>query len=179
MTREPFPGGAMNKMRVIAFVLSSLVAGAPFAGAQVSQPAGAGSVRADHGMKRGGMRSGLRRGLHLSVSEKATLKSVHAKYSAETAPMRESLRSAMQEARADREKGDTAGARAVLARTKITRASLRTVMEREKNEMRASLSPANQKQFDANVKQVVAARGRNGKGGTGKQGGRRARVSNG
>ena len=179
MTREPFTGGTMKKMRVIAFVLSSMVVGAPFAGAQVSQRTGAGTVRAEHGMKRGGMRGGLRRGLNLSAAEKASLKSVHAKYSAETGPMRESLRTAVQEARADRQKGDTAAARAVLARTKTTREALRTVREREKNEMRASLSPVNQKQFDANVKQVAAARGGRGKGRAGEKGGRRARVSNG
>ena len=168
----------MKKMRVMAFVLSSIVAGVPFANAQLPASAGAGTVRPERGMERGGRRGALRQGLDLSASEKAALKSVHEKYRAETGPMRESLRTAMQEARADREKGDTAAARAVIARTKTTRTSLRSVMGREQNEIRAALSPANRMQFDANVKQAVAARGRHGKGRGGRKGGRRPRASN-
>ena len=48
-------------------------------------------------------------------------------------------------------------------------------MDREKNEIRAALTPANQKQFDANMKQAVAARGKKGKG----WGGRHVKSSNG
>ncbi len=181
LEREPFNGGPMKKIRVIAFVISSMIVAAPFAGAQSAQPGartGNGAVRAQRGMERGGKRGGLMHGLKLSAAEKLKLKSVHEKYSAETRPMRESLRSAREEARVDRQKGDTAAARAVLARTKSSRESLRAVMEREKNEIRASLAPANQKQFDANVKQASAVRGRNGKAGAGRKGGRRANISN-
>lgn len=172
----------MKKIRLIAFAISSLVAAAPFAGAQVASraPSAAGAARqADRGVGRGGKKQGLLRGLKLSAAEKANVKSVHAKYSAQTKPMRESLRSAMQEARADRQKGDTAAARAVMDRTKNSREALRGVMERERSEMRSALSPANQKQFDANVQQTVASRGKGGRGSMGKQGGKRPRLSNG
>ena len=163
----------MKEIRVIAFVLSTMTAVAPLAGAQAVQgkQAEAGIARAE----RGGMRRGLMRGVKLSAGEKAKVKTVHEKYAAETRPARESLRAAMQEARADRQKGDTAAARAVLERTKSSRESLRVVIGRERNEMRAALTPANQKQFDANMKQAVAARGKKGKG----LGGRRSKASNG
>jgi len=173
MMRAPTNGGLMKQIRVIAFVLASMTAAVPFAGAQVAAQGGrsAGAVRAE----RGRMHGGLMRGLKLSATEKAKVKSVHEKYAAETKPMRESLRSAMQEARADRQKGDTAAARAVIQRTKSNRESLRSVMERERAEMRAALTPANQKQFDANVTQAAAKGGRKAKG----MKGRRAGIANG
>ena len=158
------------KIRLIAIVLASMAAAAPFAGAQAA--AGANGARR---AERGGMRGEMLRGLNLSAAEKAQVKSVHQKYAAETKTMRESLRPAMQEARADRQKGDTAAARAVFERSKSSRESLRVVMERERNEMRAALTPANQRQFDANVKQAAAARGKKGKG----WGGRRSKITNG
>ena len=163
----------MKKIRVISFVLATMAAVAPLVGAQAPQGkrAEAGVARAE----RGGMRRGLMRGMKLSAAEKAKVKTVHEKYAAETKPARASLRAAMQEARADRQKGDTAAARVVLERTKNSRESLRVVMGKERNEMRAALTPANQKQFDANMKQAVAARGKKGKGWSG----HRAKVSNG
>src|SRR3954471_14440151 len=167
-------GESMKKIRVIAFVLASMTAAAPFAGAQAASQ----GKRAEAGVARidkGGMRRGLLRGVKLSANEKAKPKAGHQKYAAETKPMRESLRAAMQEARADRQKGDTVAARAVLERTRSSRESLRAVMDREKNELRSALTPANQRQFDANMKQAVAARGKKGKG----WGGRRAKIANG
>jgi Spy/CpxP family protein refolding chaperone len=165
-------GGPMKQIRLIAFVLASMAAAAPLAGAQGAQQGN--RHQAGARAQRGG-KHGLLRGLNLSAAEKAKVKTVHENYAAQTKPMRESLRPAMQEARADRQKGDTAAARAVFERTKASRESLRTVMEREKSEMRAALTPANQRQFDANVKQAVAARGKKGMG----WGGRRAKISNG
>lgn len=107
------------------------------------------------------------------------MKSIHGKYSAELKPLRESVRAAMQEARSDRQKGDTAAARAVMDRTKNSRVELRGLVERERTEIRASLSPANQTQFDTNVQQVVDARGNRGRGGMGEKRGKRTRTFNG
>ena len=164
----------MNQIRVIAFVLASMAATAPLAGAQ----AAAKGHRAEAGVgraERGGMRRGFLRGMKLSASEKATVKAVHLKYAAEVQPARASLKSAMQDARADRQRGDTAAARAVLERTRNSRESLRAVMGREESEIRAALTPANRTQFDANLKQAGAFRGKHGKGWDGK----RAGTSNG
>jgi Spy/CpxP family protein refolding chaperone len=169
----------MKKIRLIAFAISSLVAAAPFAGAQAVSRAPSAAGAARQGGGRGGKHEGLLRGLKLSAAERSNVKAVHAKYSAQSKQIRESLRPAMQEARADRQKGDTAAARAVFDRTKNSREALRGVMEREHNEIRAALSPANQKQFDANVKQVAASRGKGGRGWMGEKGSRRSRPSNG
>ena len=162
----------MKQIRVIAFVLASMAAVAPFAGAQAAQRGNGpqAGARAQRGGKHGPLR-----GLKLSAAEKARVKSVHAQYATEVKPMRESLKPAMQEARADRQKGDTAAARAVLERTKSSRESLRAVRRREETELRAALTPANQKQFDANTKHAGGARGKKGKGRAGK----RTRTANG
>ena len=74
---------------------------------------------------------------------------------------------AMQEARAARQKGDTATMRAVLERTKGDRAKLRALMERQKTDVRAALSPEHQKQFDANVQQASQRRAAMAKKGRG------------
>jgi Spy/CpxP family protein refolding chaperone len=174
MTRAPPHGGLMKQIRVIAFVLASMAAAAPFAGGQ----AAARGNRTEPGIarpERGGMRKSLMRGVKLSAAEKGKVRSVHERYAAEVKPMRESLKAAMQEARADRQKGDTAAARAVLERAKSSRESLRVVTGREQNEIRAAMMPANREQFDANLKQAVAARGKKGNGPNGK----RVRLSNG
>lgn len=168
----------MTKIRLLAFALSSLVAAAPFAGAQGASRAPS-AVGTRKGASRAGKHEHLLRGLTLSAAEKSKVNSVHAKYSAESKPMRASVKSAMQEARADRQKGDTAAARAVLDRSKNSREAMRGVMERERTEMRSALSPANQKQFDANVQQASASHGKGGRGLMGAKGGKRSRAANG
>ena len=150
-----------------------MAAAAPYAGAQAASQNSRAEARAARAGK-GGMRHGLLRGVKLSADEKAKVKSVHEKYAVQTKPMRESLKAAMQEARADRQKGDTAAAHAVLARTQKSRESLRAVMQQEKTEIRSALTPSNQKQFDANAQKAVAEHGKKGKG----LGRRRAKAAN-
>jgi Spy/CpxP family protein refolding chaperone len=157
----------MGKTRVIALVVASLVSAASFAGAQAPAP-GAQSGR--HSMDRGmqaGVRSerGMLRGLKLSDAEKAKLKEIHGKYAAQSKSLRESMKPAMKEVRAARQKGDTATARAVLVRNKGTFEKLRTIRTSEQADIRAALSPDNQKQLDANVAKSRADRKANGRGG--------------
>jgi Spy/CpxP family protein refolding chaperone len=97
-------------------------------------------------------------GIALSDAEKARVKEIHAKYKAEGKPIREALRPAMQEARAARQKGDTAAARAAFERTKADRDKMKTLMERERTEIRSALTPANQQKFDANVQELAKRR---------------------
>jgi Spy/CpxP family protein refolding chaperone len=111
---------------------------------------------------------GLLRGIKLSDAEQAKVKEIHGKYATEGKTLRESLRPAMEEARAARQKGDTAAARAVWDRNKEGRDRMKALMERERTEIRAALSPENQKQFDTNVQQLAQRRAeweKNGKDG--------------
>lgn len=144
----------MNRSRVIAFVVASMLSTVSVAGAQVAAP---GSARAAHpGRSAEGARprEGLLRGVTLNHAERTRLKEIRGEHRAEARGLRESLKPAMQEARAARQKGDTAAARAVMARTAKDRAALRALQTRQRAEVRSVLSPDNQRQFDANVQQA-------------------------
>jgi Spy/CpxP family protein refolding chaperone len=151
----------MGKTRVIALVVASLVSTASFAGAQA--PAQQGARQGGHAMERG-MRAGARadrglfRGIKLSDAEKAKLKDIHSKYAAPAKSLREQMKPAMQEARADRQKGDTAAARVVMQRNKGSFEKLAQLRKSEQAEVRSALTPENQKLYDANVQQMAKRR---------------------
>jgi Spy/CpxP family protein refolding chaperone len=167
----------MRKTRVLALVVASLVSTASFAGAQApSAGAQGGRPAMGRGMegRRGGERGGALRGLKLSDTEKAKVKEIHTKYAAEGKTLRESMKPAMQEARALRQKGDTAGLRAMWDKNKAGRDRMQALQVRQQTEIRTALSPENQKLFDANVQEQAKRRAewaKNGKAGG--HGGRR------
>lgn len=157
----------MHKSRVIALVVASIVSTASFAGAQSATPGTVASAHAGRAAKDGKGHGGLLRGVKLSATEKVKVKEIRGSYHAQAKALHESQKPAMQEARAARQKGDTASLRAVHERTKGDREKLRALMERQRTEVRAALSPENQKQFDANVQQASqrrAAMAKNGRG---------------
>ncbi len=102
------------------------------------------------------LRRELFKGVKLTDQQKAQIKAINAKYRAQAKQAREALRPAMQEARADRQKGDTAAARAVFERNRGQFEQLRKQREQELQEIRAVLTPEQQKQFDANTAQLKA-----------------------
>lgn len=177
----------MRKTRIVALVIASLVTSASFAAAQA--PAQRDSGKAGrHAMGRrveGGPRGdrGLLRGIDLSEAEKAKLKEIRGKYAVEAKSLSESMKPAMQEARTLRQKGDTAGLRALWERNKPARDRMEALRVRQQGEIRAALSPQNQKQFDANAQEFAKRRAewdRNGKGGKGgKRGELRGRAGRG
>ena len=160
----------MRKTRVLALVVASLVSTASFAGAQASTGTPQGGRQAmGRGMegRRGGER-GVMRGLKLSDAEKARVKEIRTKQIAENKSLRESMKPTMQEAKALRQKGDTAGLRALWDKNKAGRDQMQALQVRQQAEMRAALSPDNQKLFDANVQKQATRRAewaKNGKGG--------------
>ncbi|MES2178695.1 MAG: Spy/CpxP family protein refolding chaperone [Gemmatimonadota bacterium] len=150
----------MNRFRITAFVLSSLVATASIAGAQASSTGVARTAQARHAK---GPARGLLRGLNLSADEKTKLKEVNAKYRAEAKASREALKPTLLEARALRQKGDTAGARTLIQQAREGQQKTRALMVQQAGEMRAALSAENQKVFDANVQKVSRVRARQAK----------------
>jgi periplasmic protein CpxP/Spy len=140
----------MRKSRVIALAIASLVSSASFVQAQSTAPAAKAARQEMRGI-RGGHAGGALKGITLSDAEKAKLKAIHGKYATESKSLRESLKPAMQEARAARQKGDTVAAKAVRERNKGGREQLKALHDRQQAEVRGALSPEHQKQFDANV----------------------------
>ena len=171
----------MRKTRVLTLVVASLVSTASFAGAQAPATA---PQAGRHAMGRGieGRRGGERgelRGLKLSDAERASIKSINTKYAAEGKTLRSSMKPVMQEARTLRQKGDTAGLRALWDKNKASRDQMQALQVRRNAEIRSALSADNQKLFDANVARQDKRRaehGKNGKGLKGKHGALRGRA---
>ena len=154
----------MRKSRVIAVVVASLVSSASIALAQAPAQAPQ-AIRHDGrgGMWGGRGHGGALRGITLSDAEKAKLKAVHEKYGAQSKSLRESLKPAMDEARAARQKGDTAAVKAVWARNKAGRDKMKALRDGEQAEIRASLTSEHQQAFDANVAKLKDRRAEAGK----------------
>jgi len=166
----------MRKSSVIGFAIAGILLAGTIAEAQstTTQP------RARrHATERGGRaRNGLLRGITLSDAEKARVQAIHAKYNVDAKPLRDSLRPALQKVRAARQARDSVAAKAALEKTTVEREKLRAMLERERAEIRAALSPDNQKLFDANAKtleQRRAAWTKKGEGVRGDRPGRRGR----
>lgn len=151
----------MRKSRVMAFVVASLVSTASFAGAQASGvPEQGGRHAMGRGMegRRDGARGAMLRGLKLSDAEKAKVKEIRSRYAVEGKAQREAMKPAMQEARALRQKGDTAGLRALWERNKASRDQMQALALRQQTDIRAALSAENQKQFDLNLRERATRR---------------------
>ena len=172
----------MHKSRVIALVVASIVSTASFSSAQSATQGSRASARAERAAAPRRGHSSLLRGMKLSAAEKARVKEVRGSFHTQAMALRESLKPAMQEAKAARQRGDTAAVRAVMTRTKGDRETLRALRERQKTDLRAALSPENQKQLDANLLQASQRRGARAQKGRGTQGqhhrGRGNRIPN-
>jgi Spy/CpxP family protein refolding chaperone len=163
----------MRKSRVIGFAMAAILSVGTLAQAQstTTQPEHQrqGMGRGD---RRGPGRGGLLRGITLSDAEKTRVKAIHAKYNTEAKSLRESLRPTMQEVRAARQKRDSAAVKAALAKTAGDRRKLQALVQRQRAEIRAALTPENQKVFDANAKQLEQRRAEWNEKGKGERGGR-------
>jgi periplasmic protein CpxP/Spy len=173
----------MSKIRSMVVGLLVVAGAAGVAGAQAPQrdrePGARGEMGRGGKDRRGqrGMR-GLLRGINLTDAEKASLKTVGEKYHGQFETIRQSMRPDVEAARAARQRGDSAAARAAFARTADERARLQALSERMQVDARAVLTPEHRTQFDANVarmkERMANRRDGDGWGGRGK-GGKRAR----
>ena len=115
-----------------------------------------------------GLRGQLFKGITLSNAEKANLKAVQTKYAAQMKAQRERSKPDMQAMRDARQRGDTVALKALWQKGAAQREQNKQVMQAERNEMRAALTPENQVKFDANVAafdKKLAERGKDGKRG--------------
>ena len=164
----------MRKTRVIGFAIAAILTAGTIAQAQTATPQPRQNRHATGRGANGEGRGGLLRGIKLSDAEKARLKEIHAKYNTESKTLRESLRPAMQEARAARQKGDSAAVKAAWSKSAGDRQKMQALMTRERTEFRTALTAENQRLFDANVKKLDQRRAEWGKNGKGGRGGRAA-----
>jgi Spy/CpxP family protein refolding chaperone len=172
----------MTKIRsaLFALVVAGTAGVAATAGAQSSAPVTGQRIersQADSARWKGrqarrergehGERSALR-GVKPTDAQKAQIKAIHQKYQAQFKSYRESMKPAMEEAKAARQRGDTTAARAAFAKTASSRQQAQALRSQEAAEIRAVLTPDQQKTFDANVAQMKA-RGEHGRKGHGKR----------
>ena len=156
----------MRKSHVIGIAVISLLTVGPVAQAQTAAP-GVPQARQQRAGRFERGRGRLLRGIKLSDAEKARVKEIRGKYQTESKALRESLRPAMQEMRAARQKHDTVAMKAAWDRTTADRQKLDALMQRERAEIRTALTAEHQAQFDANAKQLEQRRAGRMKGGKG------------
>jgi Spy/CpxP family protein refolding chaperone len=176
----------MSKIRSRMVGLLVLAGAAGVAGAQAPQQGQSPGARKEMHRDREqqlGQRAlrGLLRGITLNDAEKARLQALGQKYRAQFEALWKSARPDFEAARAARQRGDTAAARAAFAGTADERQKLAALTEQVRVEARAALDPGHRAQFDANVarmKERLANRvqrweeGRGGHRGGGKRDGR-------
>lgn len=149
----------MNQIRsaLIAGILA--VGSAAIAGAQSMQPAPqaraqhAGRAHGRHGFAKQ-VQHQLFKGITLSDAEKTNLKAVRERYAAQNKALREQLKPQLQAARAARQKGDTAALKDLWAKNAAAREQTKALLQSERTDLRAALTPENQAKFDANLQRV-------------------------
>ena len=162
----------MRKNRVIGLAMAAVLSVGTLAQAQSA------TTQPEHqrrGMGRGdrvGPGRGLLRGITLSEAEKTRVQAIRTRYDAEAKSLRESLRPAMQEMRAARQKRDSVAVKAALEKSAGDRQKLQALVQRQRADIRAALTPEHQKVFDANAKQMEQRRAQWNERGKGERGGR-------
>lgn len=145
----------MIRFRPIALALALTVGATTVAAAQSTEQA----PRTEHAARPHRGRHGERalfRGITLTQEQKTQIRAIHKKYAEQGKPLFQAMRPVMQEARADRQRGDTAAAKAAWQKTSAQREQLRALRTQETADVRAVLTADQQKQFDQNVATLKA-----------------------
>jgi Spy/CpxP family protein refolding chaperone len=143
-------------MMATAFGLALSLGAVGVASAQATQQPQR-QEQGERGMRRRGPGGELLKGITLTADQKAKLKDLR-----KAEKPNDEFKKAMENARAARQRGDTAAARAQM---QALRPQMEQARERQVAAMRGILTPEQQKQFDANVatwKQHAAERGTDG-----------------
>ena len=96
----------------------------------------------------------LFKGIDLSSAEKANIKAVREKYAPQMKALREQMKPQLQQARAARQRGDTASLKSMWNASAGQRDQIKKLAEAERNDFRNALAPQNRARFDANVSQL-------------------------
>jgi periplasmic protein CpxP/Spy len=115
--------------------------------------------------RRGG--EGFGRDLNLTDAQKAQIKTIRQKYQPQNEALRTQAKPFMEAARADRQKGDSAGFRSNMAKARQVMQGGQSIRTQENADIRAILTPDQQAKFDAHEKAAAARRAEGGKKGWG------------
>lgn len=150
----------MSRINAAALGAALVIGFAGVAGAQATQTPGAKAPSERHDRAEGRRGFGGRRGgefggrfakdLNLTDAQKAQIKSIHGKYKPQFEAIRTQFKGSIDNAKALRAKGDTAGARAAMMklRTDIGQRSL-PLRQKEQAEIRNILTADQRTKFDA------------------------------
>lgn len=94
---------------------------------------------------------GAMRGVKPTDAQRTQIRAIHEKYKPQFESLRATMKPAIDEAKAARQRGDTAAARAAFAKTATSRQQAQALRGQEQGEIRAILTPAQQQAFDANI----------------------------
>jgi protein CpxP len=177
----------MSKLNAAAFGAALLIGISGVAGAQAPGTQGPGvkapGERRIEGQRRGGFRGpersgrrgfarGFARDLNLTDAQRAQIRAVHDKYRPRIQAVRQQLKSQSDAARALRQKGDTAGARAAFQRLRTDmQARIQPIHQQEQAEIRNVLTTEQRAKFDAaqqRMKERMENRSKNGRGKAGR-----------
>jgi len=156
-------GGLMSRLNAAALGAALLIGISGVAGAQVPGTQGpsvkAPGERGIDGQRRGGHRGhraggrgmrGFARDLNLTEAQRTQVRAIHEKYRPRFQAAREQLRTQSAAARALRQKGDTAGARAAYQRLRTDmQARIQPIQQQQQAEIRNILTAEQRTKFDA------------------------------
>jgi periplasmic protein CpxP/Spy len=137
----------MKSFRSMALAATLLAGLSTVPAAQSTQP-GADSGRHQHAEMRGGAMGGrgaraLFKGIDLSDAQKQQLRAIREKYQPQMKAFRDKMHAQREQSGGERQRPDSA-----------TFAQMRDLMQRQQADIRAVLTPAQQKTFDANVAEM-------------------------
>ena len=138
----------MNRIRIAAAAAAMLIGAATVAQAQTPAPQGQRGAMAHRGPH------GMMDSLNLTNAQKEQIQAIHAKYRLRLEALRDSTRPNAQAARAARQAGDTAAARAAMARARAQGTTVAALRQQEQAEVRAVLTADQRVKFDAKHAQM-------------------------
>jgi protein CpxP len=125
-------------------------------------------MRGPRGGRRGGFGRGFARDLNLTDAQRTQIRAIHDKYRPRLEAVRQQLKSQSDAARALRQKGDTAGARAAFQRLRTDmQARIQPIHQQEQTEIRNLLTAEQRAKFDAaqqRRKEQMQNRNKDGRG---------------
>lgn len=141
----------MSRTRAAALGAALLLGISGIASAQAPARPDHGGPRHGAGMRRGGeFGDRMVKDLNLTAAQQAQIKTIHEKYRPQFESIRQQMKTQGESARALRQKGDTAGARAAFQKVRAdVQLRSQTIRKQEDSEIRGILTTAQRAKFDA------------------------------